>query len=1034
MRFFWQKKKIVVVFPLPRRVCKSRAAYLLGLLLWCFAARGAESKSDTPDVSRLSYDIWPVEKGWQPNTVTSIIQSRDGYLWLGTYNGLARFDGVRFTLFDSSTAPGLRNSRITYLWQDSRAVIWIGHETGELTRLEQGEFQPVVFKHPWPGGAIESIVTDDRDDLWLLNDRGLLFRLKDGLTVEAPGSGSAARKVLLTRSLNAQLWLVAGGKVATLDRGAVLPFKFEGLNDGDFFQVVLPSRNGGVWVMVNNRIRRFKDGRWDSPLNDEPGPQGSVTCLLETHSGSVLAGTLNDGLYLFTQNAAPIHFSRTNGLSHDWVRCLTEDHEGNIWLGTGAGLDSLRARKVRMLTAPDSFQGRAVLAFWPHADGSVWAGSEGAGLYHYQHGDWQRFTESSGLANLFVWSALETRSGNLFIGTWGGGLYMKNGDRFETPPELAGMTAPTVAMFEGSKGEVWIGTTSGLYLYEGGHVTLVAGKEQLGLPDVRAITQSADGALWFGMVGGGLGCLRDQKLVQYTTRDGLTSDFVQSLYAEADGTLWIGTSDKGLGRRLNSGKFSTIGLAQGLPNAIISHIVDDGAGNLWMGSHQGILRVGKADLNRCANGETKSVHCLSYGKAEGLETENCSGGFQPGACRTADGLLWFPTSKGLALIDPINVTTNRVEPPVVIEDLLVDGERFRFHPQSAAGRTAVPASIRIPAGKQRFEIHYAGLSFAVPEKVLFRYKLEGLERTWMDAGTRRVAEYSYLPPGSYTFHVIACNNDEVWNEVGASLGFTVLPLFWQTWWFRIAAILAGAAAISGAVVSVTRRRVRARLEQLERQQAIERERARIARDIHDDLGASLTRITMLSQSVRAELDDHLSAASDVDQIYGTARELTRAMDEIVWAVNPKHDTVDSLVTYLGRFAQTFLSAAGIRCRLDVPMRLPAWTLTAEVRHNVFLAFKEALNNVVKHAQASEVRISLELLDGGLLLLINDNGIGFEMDGFESPVSARTDENRLAPGNGLLNMRKRLDEIGGRCEWDTARGEGTRVKLVITVNS
>src|SRR5712664_3821276 len=237
----------------------------------------------------------------------------------------------------------------------------------------------------------------------------------------------------------------------------------------------------------------------------------------------------------------------------------------------------------------------------------------------------------------------------------------------------------------------------------------------------------------------------------------------------------------------------------------------------------------------------------------------------------------------------------------------------------------------------------------------------------MDAGTKRVAEYSYLPPGTYTFHVIACNQDEIWNETGATLGFTVLPWFYQTWWFRLAAIVGGAAAVGAAVVFVTRRRVRARLEQLERQQAVERERTRIARDIHDDLGASLTRISMLSETVRGELAGQTQAAADVDQIYGTARELTRAMDEIVWAVNPKHDSLDSLVTYLGRFAQNFLSTAGIRCRLDEPPHLPAWTFTVEVRHNVFLAFKEALHNVVKHAGASEVQVSFELMTGGFIL-------------------------------------------------------------------
>src|SRR5882724_4400922 len=1007
--------------PLPRSLWMNRAGSLLAVFLSCYSILAADAKFNDSDRARLSFDISPLESGWQPNTVTSVIQSQDGYLWLGTYNGLVRFDGVRLAIFDSSNTSGLRNNRITSLHEDPQGVIWIGHETGELTRFDKGSFQPVTFSRPWPGGAIEAITIDEKNDLWLANDRGILFRLRDGLTAESPGSGSAARKVLVTRSTTSQIWLAAAGQVATLERGKTVPFKFNGGNEADFYQAVLPSRKGGLWVIVNGEVRRFKEGRWELPLKDRPGPQSPVTCLLETRSGALLAGTLNDGLHLFAPGAAPIHFNRTNGLSHDWVRCLCEDHEGNVWIGTGAGLDTLRARKVKMLNAPDSWQDRAVLSFAAHADGSAWVGTEGAGLYRYQDGKWTTFTEASGLANLFVWSVLETRAGQLFVGTWGGGLLLKNGDRFESQGELGKINAPIVSMFEGSKGEVWIGTTIGLYRYEVGHVTWFAGKEKLFLPDIRAITESPDGALWFGMVGGGVGCLREGKLSQYTTKDGLTSDFVQSLYAEPDGTLWIGTSDKGLGR-WQKGKFATIGPDQGLPNGIISHVVDDGAGNLWMGSHRGILRASKADLNRCANGDTRSIHCLSYGKAEGLETESCSGGFQPGACRTPDGLLWFPTAKGLAIIDPINVTTNRVEPPVVIEGLLVDGHLIKRPIVPNTRPNSAGATLQIPRGNQRFEIHYAGLSFAAPEKVLFRYKLEGLERLWMDAGTRRVAEYSYLPPGAYTFHVIACNNDEVWNETGASLSFTVLPWFYQTWWFRLAAIVGGAAAVGATVVFVTRRRVRDRLEQLERQQAVERERARIARDIHDDLGASLTRITMLSQTVRGELDDRQQAAADIDQIYGTARELTRAMDEIVWAVNPKHDTVDSLVTYLGRFAQTFLGTAGIRCRLEVPLQLLAWTVTAEIRHNVFLAFKEALNNAVKHAGASEVRISLEVRPSGLLLLVADNGSGFEINGFENSLAIHPDSTRLATGNGLLNMRKRLDEIGGRCEWDTARGE------------
>jgi len=535
-------------------------------------------------------------------------------------------------------------------------------------------------------------------------------------------------------------------------------------------------------------------------------------------------------------------------------------------------------------------------------------------------------------------------------------------------------------------------------------------------------------------LGGGLGRLKDGALKQFRKQDGLSSDFVLALYAEADGTLWIGTSDNGL-CRLREGKFATISTAQGLLASIISQIADDGAGNLWMGSHHGILRASKADLNRCANGEAKSVRCLNYGRAEGLASQRCSGGFQPAVAQTADGRLWFPTTKGLAIIDPRSFTQNTVPPPVVIEELLVEGQPVSIHTGKATGHKAGSHSgLHIPAGKRRFELRYTGLSFTAPDKVRFRYKLEGLEKEWVEAGTKRFAEYSYLPPGDYTFRVMACNNDEVWNEEGASLSFTVLPQVWQTWWSKAALLAGGGGAVAAGALGVARRRVRRRLEQLERQRALERERARIARDIHDDLGASLTRISLLSQSARAELDDWQAAAADVDQIYTTARELTRAMDEIVWAVNPQHDTLDSLVAYLGRFAQNFLSTAGIRCRLDLPLHLPSWPLTAEIRHNTFLAFKEALNNVVKHAHASEVRITLELKPGGFMLVVADNGRGFAWDPQKGQTTLDADGSRAAGGNGLGNMQKRLEEIGGCCGWDTAPGEGTRAKLIVVLRS
>jgi signal transduction histidine kinase len=308
----------------------------------------------------------------------------------------------------------------------------------------------------------------------------------------------------------------------------------------------------------------------------------------------------------------------------------------------------------------------------------------------------------------------------------------------------------------------------------------------------------------------------------------------------------------------------------------------------------------------------------------------------------------------------------------------------------------------------------------------FQYHLSGWDNDWVNAANdKRAAEYSYIPPGEHTFRVRACNSDGVWNETGASFAFIMLPHFWQTWWFRTLAILSGAALVAGTVLTVARRRMRRKLEVMHRQQAVERERTRIAKDIHDHLGANLTRISLLSQSAHGQLEDTVQAAAQLDRIYDTSRELTRSMDEIVWAVNPQHDTLDSLASYLGNFAQEYLVPLHIRCRLEMPLHLPHWPITAESRHNIFLAFKEALHNVVKHSSATEVSVFLATDAEGFTLTIRDNGKGFD------PSSITPQPGH---GNGLKNMRQRLEKIGSRCEIQSEPGKGTEISFPVSVPS
>ena len=1000
----------------------SFAPLLRGVLLALGGLAGGGMFS-TPVFAAPNYliRVWQVENGLPQNSVTALAQTRDGYLWLGTYSGLARFDGVRFTVFNDSNTPELRDSHVTSLFEADNGTLWIGHENGEVTWYKNGRFQTMEALAGWEDPTIHGLGTDEAGEVWLLNEDGLLARLKDGLIL-TPQAGAAAKMAAMTRSRNGIIWILRNGKVSQLEHGQLTALPADETFANNSVQGIGASQDGGLWVVNEGRIRKWKDNQWTG--NREPTPWGasSVPAFIETQKGTLVAGTANHGIHLVFPDASgnEVHFGRTNGFPSDRVLSLLEDDEGNLWAGTsGGGLAMLRPRKIQTIEPPDRWQGRAVLSVAASRTGALWIGTEGAGLYCFQDGTWSNYGPAQGLLNPYVWSVAEEAGGELWAGTWAGGLFVRQGDRFAPAPGLEQVTAPMPAILCDREDGLWIGTGEGLLRYRAGQVSWVLDYRGKKLRDVCALAEAPDGTLWFGMSSGGLASWKNGMLQRFRRSDGLASDYIQCLRLDDEGALWIGTFGGGLSR-LKDGRFSIIGKDQGLPDGVICDIEDDRNGYYWMSSHNGIIRANLSELNRCADGQIKEVHCLTYGISDGLPALECSGGLQPAGCRTADGRLWFPTSKGLGIVDPQNIITNQFPPPVVIEALLVDDR-----PEKTPAGSLV---LQIPPGRHRFEFQYAGLSFIAPEKMQFKYRLEGFDHEWLEAQTRRVATYNFVPPGQYTFQVIACNSDGVWNNLGARVVFKVLPFFWQTLQFRILAGLLVIAASSGLAWFGTRWRIRRKLELSERQRAVEHERARIANDIHDDLGTHLTRITMLSESARGELDDPRQAENELNQIYDTARELTRAMDEIVWAVNPKHDTLDSLVSYLEQFAQDFLATAGIRCRLDLPLEVPEQRLTTEMRHNLFLAFKEALNNVVRHAAASEVHIRLVLKAGAFDLSVEDNGCGLE------PESDRNQDDRFASGNGLKSMARRLAEIGGRCDLRSQPGQGTKVLFVVPLKS
>jgi signal transduction histidine kinase len=567
---------------------------------------------------------------------------------------------------------------------------------------------------------------------------------------------------------------------------------------------------------------------------------------------------------------------------------------------------------------------------------------------------------------------------------------------------------------------MWIGTRDGQLLLLRNRV-LTAFTNRLPGGMFTALVQQPDGTLWIGSYGGGWGRVKNGVGTVFGKREGLRSELVRALCLDSQGILWIGTEGGGLSC-FKDGTLRSFGAEQGIEVDTILQILEDNDTNLWLGTYHGIFQVSRRELQGLLAGRILRVHPRGFGASDGLLSEQCVACF--GTClKRPDGQLCFSTDRGIAAITPSRLEAESPLLAVRLEEVLVEGQVQQFPGKLLEGKVedgSLPASLTVPPGVQRLEFDYTGLKFSAPDKLRFRYWLQGLDADWVEVGARRTAYYSHVPPGRYRFQVAAHSGNGVWSEVGAdaSLVLTILPFFWQTWWFRLASWLGGVAMVSGGVAAVIRRRHKLRLETIERQGAIDRERARIAQDMHDDLGSSLTEIGFLSALVRNQSLPRPEGERYLAQITEKSRDLVKALDEIVWAVNPRNDSLSNTVNYLCLFAEELLHAAAMRCRLEVPADLPQKALNAEQRHNLFLAVKEALANAARHSGATEVLLRFEWVAADLMIIVQDNGRGFDPARVESG------------SNGLANLQTRMTRLGGRCEVNAAPGGGSAVRLTL----
>jgi signal transduction histidine kinase len=699
-----------------------------------------------------------------------------------------------------------------------------------------------------------------------------------------------------------------------------------------------------------------------------------------------------------------------------------EDSEGNIWVGMRAGgLDRVRMRAVQLELEESGLPFEPLQSVTQATNGVLWGATQNGLLVRRDNGNWS-VVQAPGDGVMCV---ATDREGSVWVGTQNRQLFRWHDGQFQTWGRNEGLEGRVLhSLLASSKGEIWIGgPSSSIQRLRAGKLDTLKLQRDSGA--VRTMTEDNSGNIWIGTARGALlrAAGNSDAITDETERLGPTPMSIRDLHATDDGAIWIGFAGWGIGR-LKDGHFTRLSSSDGIDDDWVSQIITDDRGWLWCGGDHGLFRLRQKEVEDVMSGRAARVQSVRYGRGEGLPALQAMLGASPGALRSSDGRIWIPMRTALAVIDPSRFQENPNPPPVLLNRVVVDGQTRAWHrsivPEFSDGSgqpinlQRPETALRLSPGHHRIEFDFTGLNFAAPESLRFRYMLEGFDDTWIDAANQRSAGYSRLPAGDYRFRVSACNSSGIWNDEDAALAFTVTPFFWQTWWFRL---IGGAFFVSvfvGIGRYISHRRLLVRLRGLEQQAALSRERARIARDIHDDLGSRLSEITLLSELAMQDHSQREKAREHIQHISVTARQATDSLDEIVWAANPRNDTLPDLISYIGQFAQQFLHTARIACRMELPDQPPKWPLSAEMRHNLFLVTKEALNNVVRHAHATEVALQATISDHSLDLTIEDNGCGFEPDR-EHPSA-----------DGVRNMHQRMEAIGGTCDIVSKRGKGTKV--------
>lgn len=960
---------------------------------------------------------WQTDEGLPDNDITGVAQTSDGRLWIATLGGLMRFDGERFEEFSTTHLPNIPNKVVRAMYLDRHGQLWLVMDRGVLIRA--GETQARVFdaNDGFNFSRITSVAEDSNGSVWFVNGPEVCCVHNDKVdrlsgTDGVPTGGN----IYLTRDWHGQLWFASRSRVGVVRDGV-----WQTLYTLDSGPARLaPASTGGIWICTPTHVLKYKEGKSAEEFASFSN-RVSVQVLLEDHAGGLWIGTSAAGLFrLKGKNLEHVNVSHPN------ITALAEDREGNLWVGTGGGgLDMVRPRAVDLVGAKAGLPFESVRSVCEDSDGVLWAALQNGSLARNQAGQWREMLSTDGWPGGDATCVTPDKDGGVWIGTRDRGLQHWRDGKFQQWGTREGLANPVRSLLQAASGELVIATDlpSRLWLFKDGEFRRM--RMPPGVHAIRALTEGTKGIVWAGTSDGQILRIEGDVVTNELGAQKGPPFSVRCLYTTRDGSLWIGYAGSGLGRWFD-GHYSRITMTEGLYDNFISEMLSDKEGNLWLTGNHGLFRVSLSELADVSEGRSAHLRSIAYGRSEGLPSLQPVCENSPSACRGSDGRLWFATRKGVLAVQPDRVRDNPIPPTVFVNEVKLDDQPVALYESKSPLRfpaesglldlRAMGEDLQLPPRHSKIEFQFTGLSFNSPENVQFRYRLRGFDTQWIEAGTQRVADYPRLPANHYEFEVTACNEAGVWSPTGFHLRFLVEPFYYQTWWFRALLVVTFTAAIIAVVRYVSFRRLRERMRLLEQQAVLDKDRARIAKDLHDDLGANMTQINLMLELALQRQAHPEAVIGTVRDGLQAAREAIKSLDAAVWAVNPANNTLPELVAYIGQFAVEFLQQANIRCLLNLPDHPPEQAVSAELRHGLFLIAKEALNNVVRHAQATEVRLEISISAAALDLLIADNGRGIEGEP-EDPSA-----------DGLRNMRQRANELNAEFKIESARGAGTKIFL------